>query len=119
MTWFASALAKQPGTSASTHLEPGAKSRIAPRARLLGAEDNLVLWNRADKLLAGPNVLIHQPGRRVRQPFRQGNVLVLVGRKYLQEHAIFIAGVLDVMRHRLFDVAYIARLEIHRARVAS
>ena len=57
----------------------------------------------------------HQFGWRVGQPLRKRQVLVKAALEHFQEDEICIPRVFDVMQKRLFDVADISRLKVHRA----
>ena len=76
------------------------------RALLLRSDHNFGLADLRQKVLAGAKVLVHQARWGVGKPLTQRNILVLGRREHFKKHQICIADVLDVVRLRLFCVAY-------------
>src|ERR1700691_4642330 len=61
----------------------------------------------------------HQLRRRMREPFRERQVLVDIALEHLQKFQVGVARILHIMRQRLQHVAHISRLKIHGTGAAS
>src|SRR5579875_1192690 len=75
--------------------------------------DGLFLRQAPQEVLAGAQMFIHQPRRRMREPLRRRNILVCANREHLEKDQVIVPGVLDVVRTRDLDVADVALLEVH------
>ena len=57
--------------------------------------------------------------RHVRQPFGEGEILIVIRLEHFQEFQVRGAGVFDVVRQRFKNVADVAGFEVHGARAAA
>src|SRR5580658_7346939 len=78
-----------------------------------------VFWQSIERGPVQIQMGCNQFRRRVRQPLGEREVLVVAALEHLQEFQICAAGVFDVVRQRLLDVADVARFEIHRSGASS
>ena len=91
---------------------------VAKVAGIIERHDRvLFLLQCAHHLLIEFQMGLQQLGRRQRQPLVQRQVRIIAALEHLQEAQRRVAGVLDIMAHRVRDIADVAGLVIEGARL--